>query len=103
VGVILFLLPANFLIAYSLGLTGQTDVKGHMTGFGTFSIFSAPVFASMVTGRIYEHYGYIASAWLGAVALVLATVIQAWLAAVVKKQSKTKEEVSAAHVNMRAI
>jgi MFS family permease len=84
-GVCLFLLPANYLIAYTLGLTGHVDRKGHMTGFGTVSIFAAPIFAAMIAGRIHEGSGYIATVYIGAASLVLAACIHIALAMSVRQ------------------
>jgi MFS family permease len=92
-GVALFLLPANYLIAYTLGLTGNVDSKGHMTGFGTVSIFAAPIFAATIAGRMHEGSGYASTAWIGASSLVLAACIHIGLAMSVRHREATLSSV----------
>lgn len=90
-GVCLFLLPANYLVAYTLGLTGQVDASGHMTGFGTVSIFAAPIFAATIAGRIHESQGYVSTAWIGAAGLVFAACVHAGLAMSVRRRASVVE------------
>ena len=67
----IFILPINFLITYSLGLTAEADTKGRFIGLSTASVSASALVTPVIAGRMYEKYGYQSSLWIGALSLIL--------------------------------
>jgi hypothetical protein len=75
VGAALFFLPANFLLAYSPGLTAQVDVGGRVIGLSTASILGPSLVSPAVAGRLYERYGFGSNLLMGLVSILVGLVL----------------------------
>jgi MFS family permease len=78
-GAFLFFLPANFLIAFSLGLTAEVDIGGRVIGLSTASLLSPSLVAPSIAGRLFERHGFASNLWMGAISVLTGLGLYAWL------------------------
>jgi len=69
-GACTFLLPINFVLAFSLGLTSEVDVGGNLIGLSTISLLGPSLVAPSIAGRLYERYGFLSNLYVGALAMI---------------------------------
>lgn len=69
-GACFFLLPINFVLAFSLGLTAEVDVGGKLIGLSTVSLLGPSLVAPSIAGRLYERYGFPSNLCVGVLSMV---------------------------------
>jgi MFS family permease len=85
-GAIIFLLPINFLLAFSLGLTAEVDLGGRLIGLSTVSLLGPSLVAPSIAGRLYERYGFGSNLWIGVAAILIGLALYVGLLRVARRR-----------------
>jgi hypothetical protein len=74
-GACLSFLPANFLLAYSLGLTSELDTSGRLIAVSSASLLGPPLVLPPIAGRLYTSFGFGSNLVLGVVVVCVGAAI----------------------------